>query len=142
MAFGGRKPSGPGGKGKGAAAGDKQGGQRRGALRAAVDQMLEIADPTRLQAEGAGPVQGRPGAGAIAAQRQDPGQHELRRSVAGIEPGRPRAPREPSGSGRGTYGEQGTPKSGYSDKSPLHRVPLTRCSGGVNASRGTPGHTQ
>ena len=33
MAFGGRKPSGPGGKGKGAAAGDKQGGQRRGLFR-------------------------------------------------------------------------------------------------------------
>ena len=33
MPFGGRKPSGPGGKGKGAAAGDKQGGQRRGLFR-------------------------------------------------------------------------------------------------------------
>jgi small subunit ribosomal protein S18 len=33
MAFGGRKPTGPGGKGKGAAAGDKQGGQRRGLFR-------------------------------------------------------------------------------------------------------------
>jgi small subunit ribosomal protein S18 len=33
MAFGGRKPSGPGGKGKGATAGDKQGGQRRGLFR-------------------------------------------------------------------------------------------------------------
>ena len=33
MAFGGRKPSGPGGKAKGAAAGDKQGGQRRGLFR-------------------------------------------------------------------------------------------------------------
>ena len=32
MAFGGRKPSGPG-KGKGAAGGDKQGGQRRGLFR-------------------------------------------------------------------------------------------------------------
>lgn len=33
MAFGGRKPSGPGAKGKGAGAGDKQGGQRRGLFR-------------------------------------------------------------------------------------------------------------
>jgi len=33
MAFGGRKPSGPGGRGKSAAAGDKQGGQRRGLFR-------------------------------------------------------------------------------------------------------------
>ena len=33
MAFGGRKPTGPGAKGKGAAAGDKQGGQRRGLFR-------------------------------------------------------------------------------------------------------------
>jgi small subunit ribosomal protein S18 len=35
MPFGGRKPSGPGakGKGKGAAAGDKQSGQRRGLFR-------------------------------------------------------------------------------------------------------------
>jgi small subunit ribosomal protein S18 len=32
MAFGGRKPSGPGGRGK-AGAGDKQGGQRRGLFR-------------------------------------------------------------------------------------------------------------
>jgi small subunit ribosomal protein S18 len=33
MAFGGRKPTGPAGKGKGAAAGDKQAGQRRGLFR-------------------------------------------------------------------------------------------------------------
>jgi small subunit ribosomal protein S18 len=33
MPFGGRKPSGPGGKGKERAAGDKQGGQRRGLFR-------------------------------------------------------------------------------------------------------------
>ena len=33
MPFGGRKPSGPGGKGKGTAAGEKQGGQRRGLFR-------------------------------------------------------------------------------------------------------------
>src|SRR5215217_3730698 len=33
MAFGGRKPTGPGSKGKGAAADDKKGGQRRGLFR-------------------------------------------------------------------------------------------------------------
>jgi small subunit ribosomal protein S18 len=32
MSFGARKPSGPGGRGKDAKAGDKQGGQRRGGL--------------------------------------------------------------------------------------------------------------
>src|SRR5215203_5035518 len=33
MAFGARKPAGPGGRGKAAAAGDKAGGQRRGLFR-------------------------------------------------------------------------------------------------------------